>query len=114
MRGRRDTLQPLEDSILTVAREMANDGEREFYGYLLANRMQSSERRIMLPSRGGLYKALNRLTKMGLLTSQLEAPEAAAAAGRPRRRYFQLTGLGERAFQSERVRGAAPAEGLAS
>jgi DNA-binding PadR family transcriptional regulator len=41
-----------------------------------------------------LYKALSRLERAGLLDATWEDPDAAASAERPRRRIYEITGLG--------------------
>jgi DNA-binding PadR family transcriptional regulator len=51
-----------------------------------------------LTAHGTLYKALDRMERMGLLESRWEDPEVAAAQGRPRRRLYRVTGQGERAL----------------
>jgi len=50
-----------------------------------------------LPS-GTVYPALRRLEKAGLLKSRWEDAEGAHAAGRPRRRTYELTDEGRRAL----------------
>ena len=50
-----------------------------------------------LPS-GTVYPALRRLEKAGLLKSRWEAAAGAHAAGRPRRRTYQMTAAGRDAL----------------
>jgi PadR family transcriptional regulator PadR len=52
---------------------------------------------------GTLYPILFRLEKAKLLESRWEAEEP-SDLGRPRRRFYRLTGLGENVFQEERRR----------
>ena len=47
-----------------------------------------------LPS-GTVYPILARLERDGLAKAKWEAPTVARAEGRPRRRYYRLTGAGE-------------------
>jgi DNA-binding PadR family transcriptional regulator len=56
-----------------------------------------------LTAHGTLYKALERLERAGLLTSTWEDPAVAADQGRPRRRLYQVTALGERALAQARA-----------
>jgi PadR family transcriptional regulator, regulatory protein PadR len=52
-----------------------------------------------LPS-GTLYPMLARLTDQGWVTSEWEPPSG-DAAGRPPRKYYQLTAMGEQAARAE-------------
>jgi DNA-binding PadR family transcriptional regulator len=47
-----------------------------------------------LPS-GTIYPALRRLEALGLVTSDWEKDLEARKEGRPRRRYYELTGAGQ-------------------
>lgn len=58
-------------------------------------------------SSGTLYPMLVRLEKAGWLTSEWENIDPAKAA-RPRRRYYRLTGLGERSANAALARIAPP------
>jgi len=51
-----------------------------------------------LTAYGTLYKALDRLANTGILVSRWEDPHLAAAEGRPRRRFYQVTPIGEQAL----------------
>lgn len=51
-----------------------------------------------LPS-GTVYPALQRLERMGYVTARWEAESVARAEGRPRRRYYRLTGSGATALK---------------
>jgi DNA-binding PadR family transcriptional regulator len=50
-----------------------------------------------LPS-GTVYPTLARLKRSGLVTSRWEDQRVAEREGRPRRRYYELTGVGRRAL----------------
>ena len=100
------TLLPLEAEILATA--LALDGA-SFHGFGLARTMRERSGSRSLTAHGTLYKALGRLEELGLLSSRWEDP-AEAAAGRPRRRLYELTGEGVRVAGAHRVerRGALP------
>ena len=57
---------------------------------------------------GTLYKALSRLEKSGLLDSSWEDADAAAEAGRPRRRLYHITSDGRLAAAAASRRGRSP------
>ncbi|QTX05933.1 PadR family transcriptional regulator [Agromyces archimandritae] len=96
-RRREGTLLPLELSILEAGLELqAADGD--FYGFALAKRIaEHAGDSGALTAHGTLYKALGRLTEAGLLESEWEDPAASEREGRPRRRLYRVSGLGERA-----------------
>ena len=98
MRRREGTLIPLEVAILSAGLELRNAGEPEFHGFLLAKELREQDEARRLTAHGTLYKALDRMERAGLLDSRWEAPEIAAAQGRPRRRLYRVTGNGEQAF----------------
>lgn len=83
------TLLPLEAEILAAAR--AHDAA--FHGFGLAQALREQRGSRSLTAHGTLYKALGRLEQFGLLSSRWEEPFE-AAAGRPRRRLYELTGAG--------------------
>ncbi len=72
---------------VTILRALA-DGVR--YGLDIMDRTG-------LPS-GTVYPALQRLDRMGYVTARWEADSVARAEGRPRRRYYRLTGAGAEAL----------------
>ena len=53
---------------------------------------------------GTVYPILRRLEDAGLVRSQWEPVRAARDAGRPPRRYYELTGLGAEAVREARRR----------
>jgi PadR family transcriptional regulator len=74
------------------------------HGYLLARLVQDLRHARRLTAYGTLYKALTRLEHQSYLASRWEDPLAAAAEGRPRRRFYRLTLEGEGAL-SEALEG---------
>lgn len=111
MRRKRGTLLPIEEAILAAGIEQRRSGTPEFHGFLVAKALRERDEARRLTAHGTLYKALDRLEKAGLLTSQWEDALLAADAGRPRRRLYAVTALGERALaQAQAAAGsAAPA-----
>lgn len=99
MRRKPGTLLPLEVDILE-----AGLGLERFHGFELAKALADAPGSRGLTAHGTLYKALQRLEDGGLLSSRWEDPEIAAAAGRPRRRLYEVTGLGEQALSTTRAR----------
>jgi PadR family transcriptional regulator PadR len=98
MRRRQGTLVPLEQALLAVAVELAKAGRPQFHGFAIAKELMDREAARRLTAHGTLYKALERLERAGLLASRWEDPVVAADEGRPRRRLYQVTALGERAL----------------
>jgi PadR family transcriptional regulator PadR len=98
------TLLPLELEILRVALSMLRSGQATFHGFGLAHTMRAAKGSRSLTAHGTLYKALGRLEDLGLVTSGWEA--AAATAGRPRRRVYELTGEGARVAEQVGAAGA--------
>lgn len=98
MRRKPGTLLPLEFDILE-----AGIGLERFHGFQLAKALADQSGPRGLTAHGTLYKALQRLEDGGLLSSQWEDPEVAAAEGRPRRRLYRVTGLGEQALSTSRA-----------
>lgn len=80
--------RPLSFSAASVLRAIA-DGVR--YGFDIMDRTQ-------LPS-GTVYPALSRLERDGFVKSHWENLQKAHGDRRPPRRYYRITGEGERALQ---------------
>jgi PadR family transcriptional regulator PadR len=99
MRRKGGALVPLEVSILEIASELAGRGVPEAYGFLLAREMRDRVGARRLTAYGTLYKALDRLQRGGFFVSRWEDPMVAAGEGRPRRRFYRLTAVGERALR---------------
>jgi DNA-binding PadR family transcriptional regulator len=95
MRRKPGALVPLEQAICSCAASLRRRGVKEFHGYELAKQMAADADRRLLTAYGTLYRALDRLEKMGLLRSRRENPEIAAREKRPGRRLYTLTAAGE-------------------
>jgi PadR family transcriptional regulator PadR len=103
MRRRPGTLLPLEMSILEAALELRSADEPEFHGFAIAREIKARDEARALTAHGTLYKALGRMEQAGLLESEWENPDAAAGEGRPRRRLYRVTGLGERTLREQQL-----------
>jgi DNA-binding PadR family transcriptional regulator len=99
MRRREGTLIPLEISILEATLDLRRRGTPEAHGFLLAKEMRDQHHVRRLTAYGTLYKALDRLERAGYLESRWEDPHAAARDGRPRRRSYRVTAVGETALE---------------
>ena len=114
MRRKAGFLIPIEVAILEAALALLETGQAEVHGYELAKVVQGIRDATRLTAYGTLYKALDRLERAGYLESRWEAPDYAAEAARPRRRFYRITTIGERALAEARaadpvaVRRAAP------
>jgi DNA-binding PadR family transcriptional regulator len=100
MRRKPGTLLPIEVDILEAGLQLRRGDRSRFHGFQLAKQIADHAGPRPLTAHGTLYKALQRLEEAGLLSSQWEDPTIAAAEGRPRRRLYEVTGAGERAFAS--------------
>ncbi|HUG13711.1 MAG TPA: helix-turn-helix transcriptional regulator [Thermomicrobiales bacterium] len=98
MRRKAGVLLPIEVSILAAAMELRLHGDGEFHGFGIARAIQDRENARRLTAHGTLYKALERMERAGLFASRWEDADIAADAGRPRRRLYQVTGVGELAL----------------
>jgi DNA-binding PadR family transcriptional regulator len=94
-------LLDLEYRILQSSIELEAQNE-PVYGFVLARRMSASDGDIGLVGHGTLYKALSRLSTMGLLEPSWETP-AVEDEGRPRRRLYRVTGEGAKAVAARPV-----------
>lgn len=108
MRRKAGTLVPLEHAILGAAVDLHNGGAAQFHGYQIGKHLAETSDRRGLTAYGTLYRALGRLEAMGLVQSEWEDPQTAAAEKRPLRRLYALTANGFAIAESER-RGAARA-----
>jgi DNA-binding PadR family transcriptional regulator len=98
------SLLPLELAILDAGSTAASDGDPEFHGFAVAQRIQERDGARRLTAHGTLYKALARLEAGGLLESRWEDPDLATDAGRPRRRLYRVTPLGVHALTQAHAR----------
>ena len=106
VRRKEGALVPLEISILETGVDLARRGVPEAHGFLFAREMRDRHGARRLTAYGTLYKALDRLERGGHLASRWEDPMVAAEEGRPRRRFYHLTVVGERALQDVRAKEA--------
>jgi PadR family transcriptional regulator len=98
MRRKEGALVPLEVSILEAALELRRGGVTEAHGFLLAKAMRDDHHARRLTAYGTMYKALERLERAGHLESRWEDPLIGAREGRPRRRLYRVTLVGEGAL----------------
>jgi len=111
MRRKAGALLPIEEAILAAGLDLRSRNKSEFHGFVIAKHMKEVGGAHQLTAHGTLYKALGRMAAAGLLESQWEDPELALAEGRPRRRLYRVTGVGERALASLRAeRGSSVSE----
>ena len=108
MRRKPGALLPIEEAILAAGLDLGRIGVKEFHGFAVAKRMKDIGEAHQLTGHGTLYKALGRMEAAGLLQSRWEKADLALEEGRPRRRLYQVTGVGERALAVSRAeKGAA-------
>ncbi len=101
MRRKAGALLPLEVAILAAFLELRGRGTAEAHGFRVAKEMRDREGARRLTAHGTLYKALGRLEKTGHLASRWEDPDA-VDLGRPRRRLYHVTAVGEQACAAAR------------
>jgi PadR family transcriptional regulator PadR len=70
--------------------------DRHRYGFDIIERTR-------LPS-GTVYPALASLSRRGLVRSAWEDERVAHSQGRPRRRYYEITGSGQAALETARMK----------
>ena len=97
MKRKPNTLLPIELAILGASVDFVRAGDPEFHGYAIAKRLREHDDDRSLTAHGTLYRALERLEKLGMLSSRWEDPEVAAGERRPVRRLYKITATGERA-----------------
>lgn len=91
-------LSPLEENLLTVLLG------RELYGLEIIKAVEEASEGRRRIGFGSLYPTLHKLEKKGFVKSHWgeEKPEERGGA---RRRYYKITGLGERALrETQRIR----------
>ena len=99
MKRKPGTLLPIEVSILRAGILMLMRGTPDFHGYGVAKEILETEASRQLTAHGTLYRALDRMEEAGLVKSRWEELTA-ESDGRPRRRLYQVTADGERAFHA--------------
>jgi PadR family transcriptional regulator PadR len=105
MRRKPGAILPLELEILEASLLLRRRGTGEAHGFALAKAVADRAGAKRLTGYGTLYKALDRLERAGYLDSRWEDPQQAADEGRPRRRFYRVTAIGEAAV----ARSARPA-----
>lgn len=113
MRGRPPGLLPLEHALLAAAVRFDSEGTPLFHGFLAAQVLQTSGFQSKLAATGTIYTTLDRLRRAGFLESQWEDVAISEAAGRPRRRLYQITASGRAAVAAAKEQPAVGFSGLA-
>lgn len=103
MRRKADALIPLEVAICEAALELRRRGVDAFHGYAIAKFIKDATEARRFVAQGTLYRALERLERRGLLTSQWEPLESAIPENRPPRRLYALTDAGKQACLAARA-----------
>lgn len=93
------TLVPLEQDLLKL---LADEPSTDWYGVGISQALRDRDASTLL-GHGTLYKALDRLERGGFVTSAWEVGDA-SALGRPLRRLYHITALGERALAAAEQR----------
>ena len=93
----------IEEAILAAGVDLRRRRQAEFHGFAIAKRMKEIGEASQLTAHGTLYKALGRLSAAGFLESRWEDADLALEEGRPRRRLYLVTGLGEKALATARA-----------
>jgi len=106
VRRKPGSLVPLEQRICIAAANLHRGGQSTFHGYEIAKTLADTAGARLLIAYGTLYRALDRLEEMGLFKSRAEDPDIAAREGRPRRRLYTLTAVGEQAAKEARLAAA--------
>jgi PadR family transcriptional regulator PadR len=105
-RRRPGSLLPLEVSILAACRDVGSTG---IHGFAIAHSIADAAESRRLTATGTLYRALHRLDEGGLIENWWEDPNDAAAAGRPLRRVYRITGAGATALARAESAASTPA-----
>ena len=103
MRRKPGALLPIEQGILSALAALHKRGVSESHGYEIAQYLRDLSDAKNLTAYGTLYRALGRLLQMGILEAHWEDPHLAAEERRPARRLYQLTALGESAYEAARA-----------
>lgn len=104
-RRRPGSLLPLEISILVACQSAGSTGT---HGFAIAQTIADGDESRRLTATGTLYRALHRLDEGGLIENWWEDPNDAAAAGRPLRRLYRITGNGATALAGAQPDAHAP------
>lgn len=93
---RPEALLPLTQAVFHILLALA-DGEK--HGYAIMQEIGERTGGAMRMGPGTLYGSIQRMLKEGLIVEELE--RAASGSGDERRRYYRLTGFGQRVLQAE-------------
>ncbi len=94
-----EELLPLTPTVFNILLALA-DGEKHGYGIMLEVEANTDGQMLMGP--GTLYGSIKRMLKAGLIEETDERPDP--VLDDQRRRYYQLSGLGQRALRLEAER----------
>jgi DNA-binding PadR family transcriptional regulator len=89
-RPRRGYVFELDARVLADGMRIHREGADEFYGLQVATRLRIEKINV--------YRALRRLTALGLVDRWWEDQDVATAAGRPRRRLYRVNQHGKDAL----------------
>ena len=103
VRRKAGSLVPIELAICEAAALLRQRGADTFHGYQIAKEIKHTQDHRLLTAYGTLYRALGRLERMGILDARWENPLVAAESRRPARRLYELTALGEAAYETARA-----------
>ena len=103
MRRKSGALLPIEQGILSALAALHRRGIAQSHGYQIAQYLRDLSDAKNLTAYGTLYRALGRLTEMGLLESRWEDARAAVQESRPVRRLYALTSTGTAAARDVRT-----------
>jgi DNA-binding PadR family transcriptional regulator len=90
---------PLTPTVFNILLALA-DGEKHGYGIMLEVEANTAGQMLMGP--GTLYGSIKRMLKAGLIEETDERPDP--ELDDQRRRYYRLTGIGQRVLQLEAER----------
>jgi len=108
VRRKAGRLLSIEEAILDVGLRFQAHASQGLHGFAAAKLIQEAYGGSHLTAHGTLYKALSRLERAGLLRSEWEDPGLAAGEGRPRRRLYHVTDLGQKALALARAAAGDP------
>ena len=91
-----EALLPLTPTVFHILLALA-DGQK--HGYAIMQEVEARTDGAMRMGPGTLYGSIQRMLKDGLIEETRERAEP--AAGEERRRYYRLTGFGQRVMQAE-------------
>jgi hypothetical protein len=108
MNRKRGVLIPIEAAILSTGISLAQRGEEEFWGVRLQTAIEEAAEGPMRVPSSTLYRALDRLERMGYVASHWEDPLIAEQERRPRRCLYRVTPAGAQALATAPPSKASP------